>query len=98
MWEIRHFRRLRQSELCKKMLEASSTALPPELPKKTNRTPFKFDAMRQVHFYSPHSPECSQLAPTMERLAEGLQGVAKVRMMETAPKRWTEGHHILNTS
>ncbi|CAM9976328.1 unnamed protein product, partial [Sphacelaria rigidula] len=31
-----------------------------------------------VHFYSPHSRECSQLAPTMERLAEGLHGVAKV--------------------
>lgn len=32
----------------------------------------------QVHFYSPRSQECSQLSPTMEKLSEALQGVAKV--------------------
>lgn len=40
-----------------------------------------------VHFYSPQSRECSQLAPSMERLAEGLQGVAKVGAVDcSSPK------------
>ncbi|CAM9355383.1 unnamed protein product [Ectocarpus sp. 8 AP-2014] len=39
-----------------------------------------------VHFYSPQSRECSQLAPTMEKLAEVLHGVAKVGAMDCTGK------------
>ncbi|CAN0409821.1 unnamed protein product, partial [Hapterophycus canaliculatus] len=35
-----------------------------------------------VHFYSPQSHECSQLSPTMEKLAELLLGIAKVGAMD----------------
>lgn len=38
--------------------------------------------MRKVHFYSPQSHECSQLSPTMEKLAELLHGIAKVGAMD----------------